>query len=176
MISEQRLAGVIAINNDIASLIDRKTGQSFDALLSAPGGIMPMVGDQWSMIRISGQWGFQRLVVPRDVPPQQSFLETMKVLIELGLVDPSYVDGSGEAMHLAYIGEMRWFAFTPNDRWVAPGASVDRVQYRDLANRIDPFIDGTDDPATYWASPLVVPSAPSFGFGNTVRPYVCARN
>ena len=161
---DERLGSVIAIDNGMVQMIDHATGQSFEIPLSAPGGVNPIPGDQWICRRLSGFWAFDRCVGSGQPPPQRSFLEVMERLVARGLIDPSFIDGSGEAMHLAYIGEVRWFAIVPNDRWVpANGAPLNRVRYRELAQKLDPEGDGET-----FAAPTAVASG-------TVQPYVCAR-
>jgi hypothetical protein len=137
-LSEQRLTAVVAIEGAIAQCIDKSTGASFELSVSAPGGVRPMAGDMWIVTRLEGTWNFDRCVTMAQAPPQRTFAETMAVLAQRGLIDPSYPDGNNEAMHLAYIGECRWFAYPPNDRWVQAGATLNRVKYRELAQVLDP--------------------------------------
>lgn len=140
---EERRGWILAIDNNIAQMIDAATGMSYDVAMSAPGGVLPIPGDQWVCCKeASGFWSFERCVSMRNAQPQTSFRDSMQMLIDRGLVSPSYPDGTNEAYHLAYIGEIRYFPFLlpPNDRWIrADGTFVNRVQYRELAHVLDPL-------------------------------------
>lgn len=134
---------MLTVDNDVASMIDVATGMTFDVTLSAPGGVLPIPGDQWIVCReATGFWSFERCVSMRNAQPQTSFRESMQVLVERGLINPSFADGTNEAYHLSYIGEIRYmpFALPPNDRWIrADGTFVNRVKYRELAHVLDPL-------------------------------------
>ena len=150
------------------SLVDRVTGGSFSAGVSSPSGISPIVGDFWACTSENGVWCLDYCLVTRrtGAAPQTSFRQVMQRLIERGLVDPSFLDGEHpEAFHLAYIGEVRWFAFVPDPYFWLPcdGAAVSRLEYRELAGEIDS--EGTS--ATF-----LTPVVPNAG---AVQPYVCAR-
>lgn len=144
----------MAIENNVAEMIDVATGRTFDIALSAPGGVLPVVSEQWVVRREeSGFWAFDRCVARTIKAPQKSFSETMTELTNRGLINPSYADGTSESYTLANIGQIRWFAiaYTPNDRWLrCDGAQVSRSAYRELAHIIDPL--GTTDTFT---APLV---------------------
>lgn len=154
---------MLSIDNDVAQVIDVATGMSFDIALSAPGGVLPIPGDQWVCSReASGFWAFERCVSMRNAQPQTSFRDSMQVLIDRGLLNPSYADGTNEGYHLAYIGEIRYFPFLvpPNDRWIpANGAFVNRVQYRELAHVFDPLGTSTTFQVPYVADPGIANSS-----------------
>jgi hypothetical protein len=137
--TDTRYGWVLAVEGVAARLVDKATGGSFSVRMSAPGGVLPMPGDQWACCRENGLWAFSECISMRQAPPQETFRATLGVLIERGLIDPSFVDGSNEAPHLAFIGEIRHMTTQPSDDWVPlDGTALDRVAYRELAAVVDP--------------------------------------
>lgn len=175
--SDFRVASVMSIDQEpgettvYAHMVDHSTANSFQVPLSAPGGVVPVPGDQWMLTGTHGFWNFERCLVMADRTshPQTSFAHVMDTLRSRGLVADSFMDSSRpEAPHLAYIGEVRMFltTITPDPHyWVlADGGTVPRLKYRELSGVIDPA--GTSINLTV---PLVS------GLPATVQPYVCAR-
>jgi hypothetical protein len=160
----------MSIDGGAASLIDSSSGQSFVVPMEAPGGILPAPGDMWKCVRDERGWHFDSCLRLREPIVERTFREVLKSLSERGLITHSFVDGDGEAPHLAYIGEVRLFAFTPPAEWVpcAPDDTLvlDRVMYRELAAVVDP---GTS--STFTIPSVTVTSTPS----GAVKPYICAR-
>lgn len=137
--TDTRYGWVLAVEGTAARLVDRATGGSFSVGMSAPGGVLPVPGDMWACCRENGLWAFSECISMRQAPPQETFRATLGVLVERGLIDPSFVDGANEAPHLAFVGEMRMLYAQPSDDW-APldGTALDRVAYRELAAVVDP--------------------------------------
>lgn len=146
-----RLGTVLAIKDGMASLVEHSTVTPFDVPMSAPGGVLPVVGDQWVCTRDQGFYAFDQCLftVQTKYNPHTNFRQVLGAIGARGVADPSFADAvHPEAPHLAYIGEVRWFSFVPDPMyWVpASGQEVNRVEYRELAWKVDP--DGTSETFT----------------------------
>lgn len=151
----------------MVTMVDMDTSSSFDIPLSAPGGIFPRVGDTWMLTKDFGFWSFKQCVnlISHEASPEKSLRAIIDTLTDRGLVSPSLGGGEDpEAPHLAKIGQIRWFAYTPDPYWwpEADGSSVSRPMYRELGNQISPGVTPTFD----------LPLVPILG---DALPYVCAR-
>lgn len=153
--------------NRIVRMVDSDTAQSFEIPLSAPGGVYPRPGDTWLLTKDLGFWSLDRciIMVSQEANPDRTISSILDTLMERGLITASFGGGTDpEAPHLAKIGEVRWFSYTPDPFWwpEADGATVQRAQYRELGAKIAP---GT-------SSTFPLPLVPVLG-GST--PHVCAR-
>lgn len=124
----------------------------------------------WKCVRDERGWHLDSCLRLRQPVLERSFREVLRSLRERGLITHSFVDGSGEAPHLAYIGEVRLFAFNPGPEWVpcspTDTLTLDRLLYRELGSVISP---GTT--ATFTIPSVTVTSSPA----DAVKPYICAR-
>jgi hypothetical protein len=151
----------------MANLVDSDTASPFEIPLSAPGGVYPRPGDTWMLTKDFGFWSFKQCIgMPsRDASPERTVRAVIDTLAERGLISPSFGGGSDpEAPHFAKIGQIRWFAYTPDPYWwpEADGASVSRREYLELGEQIAPGSSPT----------FPLPLVPTLG---EATPFVCAR-
>ena len=166
-----RIATVLDIvetpSGKMVSMVDSDTATPFEVPLSAPGAVAPVPGDTWMLTREYGPWMLDRclIMVSTEARPESTISAVLDALMERGLISPNFGTGTDpEAPHLAKIGQIRWFAYEPDPYWwpEADGSVVQRNQYRELGNKIDPGTSAT----------FTLPLVPTLGGS---KPYVCAR-
>lgn len=167
MAAEYRVATVVAVEDNILQMVDNSTANSFSINSSTPGGMGALPGDVWLLDMSLGTWALKQCLqkATQEANPARNFSEVMQQLESRQLVTTSFSNANDpEGLHLAKIGEVRYISYAPDPFWwpEADGATVQRLQYRELGSVVSPGTSTT----------FVLPLAPLLG---TVRPYVCAR-
>ena len=129
--SDRDFARVIIsdVDSDWTLALDFKTGMERRVPTSAPGGLMPLIGDVWLLTKGNGIWELERCIDRNVDSHERSMGDVLQALERAGIIrwrpDEADDDDVLSRHGTAYIGEMRHFptSIIPAGWWPANGAT-----------------------------------------------------